>query len=254
MCTPVIAAQLYTVRSFTQTPADIDRSLARIRKMGYTCVELAALGPIGAVELAKLLRENGLACCGSHTPIEAMQNDAQRVIENHKLWGCSLTAVGCHWPKLHNARTWTAFGAVMSKLSRKLQAGGLRLGYHNHSHEFARFDTRNALDVMLEVCGPKIWYELDTYWVAHAGADPVRWIRKLQNRIPAIHLKDMGVDSSRRQFVAAVGQGNLEFPSIIAAAKWARTEFFVVELDPAAPAPFHSLEISLKYLHEMGLT
>ena len=70
----VIAAQLYTVREFTQTPADISKTLKRIRKIGYEAVQLSALGKIDPAELGKMLSSEGLACCATHVSPERLAN------------------------------------------------------------------------------------------------------------------------------------------------------------------------------------
>ena len=80
MSNSVLAAQLYSVREYTKTPADIAKTLARLRKMGYTSVQLSALGRIDPHELAKLLKENGLTCCATHASVDTLRKEPQRVI------------------------------------------------------------------------------------------------------------------------------------------------------------------------------
>ena len=41
-----IAAQLYTVREFTKTEADIAETMKKVRQLGYEAVQCSALGPI----------------------------------------------------------------------------------------------------------------------------------------------------------------------------------------------------------------
>ena len=45
----MIGAQLYTLREYTKTPADIAKTFARVKKMGYNGVQCSALGPIDPV-------------------------------------------------------------------------------------------------------------------------------------------------------------------------------------------------------------
>ena len=51
MPSSVIAAQLYTLRDYTKTPADIAQTLKKVKALGYDAVQLSALGPIDPVEL-----------------------------------------------------------------------------------------------------------------------------------------------------------------------------------------------------------
>ena len=66
-----IAAQLYTLREFTKTPADIASTLKRVRKIGYEAVQCSALGKIDPKELKNILDGEGLTCCATHTPLDA---------------------------------------------------------------------------------------------------------------------------------------------------------------------------------------
>src|SRR5437773_7136165 len=89
-----IGAQLYTLRDYLKTPADIAKTLARVRKLGYEAVQVSGAGPIDPAELAKILKNEGLACGATHIGIDAMEKDPQKVIADHALWGCKYTAVG----------------------------------------------------------------------------------------------------------------------------------------------------------------
>jgi len=255
MTQPVLAAQLYSVREFTKTPADIARTLARIRKMGYTSVQLSALGPIDPKELAKLMKENGLTCCATHTWPEGLRKEAQKIIDDHKTWGCSLAAISWYQPEKQDAQVWLDFAKFCSDMSQKLEAGGLHLGYHNHAHELTKWNGKTSLELMIENTPPAFWFEIDTNLIAKGGGDPVQWIGKVKGRIPAIHLKDLSVRPDGTQKTPAIGEGNVNFPAVIEAAKSAGTQYFIVELDPDPDArdPFVSLEISLENLHQMGL-
>jgi sugar phosphate isomerase/epimerase len=94
--------------------------------------------------------------------------------------------------------------------------------------------------------------EIDTYWITHGGGDPAAWIAKCRGRIPAVHLKDMLIKLDRTQYMAEVGEGNLNWPAILAACKEAGVEHLLVEQDVCYRDPFESLEISLKNLKDMG--
>jgi sugar phosphate isomerase/epimerase len=66
MTHPVLAAQLYTVREFTKTAAELVVSLKKVRAMGYTCVQISAIGPIPDAEVKAMLDEAGLTVCITH--------------------------------------------------------------------------------------------------------------------------------------------------------------------------------------------
>ena len=96
--------------------------------------------------------------------------------------------------------------------------------------------------------------ELDVYWVQAGGADPAFWIAKCAGREPLLHLKDMTMGPGREQRYAEVGEGNLNWLAILAAAKEGGVEWYLVEQDLCYDRdPFESLAISYRNLNAMGL-
>ena len=75
MKTEQIAIQLYTLRDFTQTPADFATTMNRIREIGFHAVELAGTGGLPAAEAAKIVRDAGLQICSSHESPRMIWND-----------------------------------------------------------------------------------------------------------------------------------------------------------------------------------
>lgn len=248
-----IAAQLYTLRDFTKTPADIARTLARVRKIGYTAVQVSGMGPIDSKELAKILQNEGLTCCATHNSVDRMRDHTQCVIDENLLWGCHLSAIGGFFPKDPTRQDWLNFASEYNQIAKKFAGSGLEIGYHNHSHELVRYVDKTALQLLLENLDPSIWFEIDTYWIAHGGGDPTQWIKKVAGRIPAVHLKDMARMNDGQQVMAEVGEGNLNWPGIFAACKSACVKWYIIEQDICQRDPFESLEISLKNVQSWGL-
>src|SRR6185295_12889068 len=181
-----------------------------------------------------------------------MEKEPQKVIADHKLWGCKYTAIGGFFPKEATAQTWVDFANKYNAAAKKFEGSGLAVGYHNHSHEFSHYNGKPAFQILLEHFDPSIWLEIDTYWVTHGGGDPAAWIEKVKGRVHAVHLKDMLIHLDRTQYMAEVGEGNLNWARILPACKAAGVEYLLVEQDICYRDPFESLEISLKNLKEMG--
>jgi sugar phosphate isomerase/epimerase len=249
-----IAAQMYTLRDFTKTPADIASTLKRVKKIGYDAVQLSALGKIDPKELAKILQGEDLICCATHVSLERMRDETAAVIEEHRLWNCKYTAIGGFFPNAPKAADWPKFAKEFSEVAAKFRGSGVRVGYHNHSHELARFDGKVALQTLLDHFSPEIWMEIDTYWIQHGGGDPAAWIAKVTGRIPCVHLKDFAIDSDRNPLMAEVGEGNLNWPAILQACRAAGVEWYIIEQDICQRDPFESLAISLRNARGMGLS
>jgi sugar phosphate isomerase/epimerase len=96
--------------------------------------------------------------------------------------------------------------------------------------------------------------EIDTYWITEGGGDPAQWITDCKGRIPAVHFKDMGINSENKPFMMEVGEGNLNWPAIIKACNGAGVRWHIVEQDTCYRDPFDSLETSLRNLQALGLS
>ena len=255
-----IAAQLYTLRDFLKTPADIATTLKRVRDIGYEAVQVSGMGPIPPKDLRKILDDNGLICCATHKSLDYLRDQIDAAIDEHHILGTTLTAIGGFHPaaEVFNAKTWGDFIETYNKVAAKLKAKGLYTGYHNHSHEFARVSTnrgeKTAWHMLTTGLSADVWIEVDTYWVAHAGADPVQEIDRVAGRIPAVHFKDIGINTKREHYMMEVGEGNLNWGRILPACKAAGVKWYIIEQDTCYRDPFESLKISLENVKSMGLT
>ncbi|MCB0113548.1 MAG: sugar phosphate isomerase/epimerase, partial [Caldilineaceae bacterium] len=251
----ILAAQLYTIRAHTQTAADFAASMQKIRDIGYKSVQVSAIGPIAPAEVKQILDDNGLTVCITHIGFPRLQEDLDAVIEEHHLWQCKHVAVGSMPAEYREGGedAYLRFAAEASAIGEKLHAAGLTFSYHNHSFEFVRFGHRTGLDLIYDESDPRfLQAELDTYWVQHGGADPAAWVRKMTNRMPVVHLKDM-VIRDKQQTMAEVGEGNMNWPAILDACRDANVEWYAVEQDICPGDPFESLAISYRNLRAMGL-
>ncbi|MDO8588731.1 MAG: sugar phosphate isomerase/epimerase [Armatimonadota bacterium] len=249
-----IAAQMYTLREFTQTPADIASTMKKVKAMGYDSVQLSALGPIETAELKRILDGEGLSVCATHTSFQRMRDETDSVIEEHKLLGCRYAAIGGLPAEYRSEGGYSRFAKEASAVAKRLAQGGLVFGYHNHSFELERFGRRTGLDILYSESDAQYFTaEIDTYWVQHGGGDPAEWIRKVSGRIPLLHLKDMTVNAEMQQLMAEVGEGNLNWPAILDAARQSGVVWYIIEQDTCQRDPFESLAISLRNLREMGI-
>ncbi len=72
MTTPVLAAQLYTIRDHTKTTDDFASSMKKIREIGYTAVQVSAIGDISNDDVLRITDDNGLTICNTHISYERL--------------------------------------------------------------------------------------------------------------------------------------------------------------------------------------
>ncbi|MBW7460304.1 sugar phosphate isomerase/epimerase, partial [Paenibacillus sepulcri] len=120
--------------------------------------------------------------------------------------------------------------------------------YHNHKFEFEKFEGKPGLEWLLDASdAAHVGFELDTYWVQAGGADPVKWVRKVEGRMKVVHLKDMAIVDDTQVF-AEIGEGNMDWPAVIEACRETGVEWYVVEQDKCPGDPFESLAVSYRTL------
>jgi sugar phosphate isomerase/epimerase len=254
MASSAIAAQMYTLRDFCKTAADLAQTASKLKAIGYQAVQVSGIGPVPTADIRKILDDAGLTICGTHTNIETVRDSLPSLITELKTLGCETSAVAYMAPDWRTPEGVKEFCAIMERAGAAMRAEGLWLGYHNHSFEFAKIGDKLMLDLMYEyTTRENIWAEVDTHWIQHGGAEPAAWIRRFKGCMPVVHFKDYGIIGDKPVFME-VGEGNLNWPSILDACKYAGVQWHCVEQDNCnGRDPFESLAISLRNLNAMGL-
>ena len=237
-----VALELYTVRD--ETGRDFAGTLRRVAQMGYAGVEFAGYGNLSSQEMSALLAETRLRVAGTHLGLDALQGPQLDASIRYCLdIGCPVIVL----PSLANEwRTREGMQALAPRLNaigRQCQEYGITFAYHNHDFEFTRVDGVYLLDYLLQATDPSlVKIELDVYWAAYAGVDPVSYLQAHADRVALVHLKDMAADRSMTE----VGKGILDMQHICAFAQ-VRGLWGIVEHDhPQIPA-LESASISLEY-------
>ncbi len=251
----VLGAQLYSVREFCKTAEGLAASLKKIKAIGYRTVQVSGIGPIDAKDVARAVKDAGLAVVATHCGWQEFLESLDGLIERHRLWKCRHTAVGTLPGVYYAEGGLEKFVAELVPVAEKLTAAGMDFSYHNHHKELMRLGGKTWLELLYEKVPPThLKAELDTYWIQAGGGDPAWWVRKMAGRQPLLHLKDMTVTTAKEVRFAPVGEGNLNWPAILAAARDSGVEHYVVEQDSSYEAdPFDCLAASYRNLVKMGL-
>jgi sugar phosphate isomerase/epimerase len=243
-----IGAQLYTVRDYTQTVQGFTETIKKVAGIGYKYVQISGIGPIPAQQVADICAAHGVQIVITHTPPPRVKDDTQAVIEEHRIMGANYIGIGA-MPGEYERSTEgiKRFIADFTPAAEQIAQAGMMFMYHNHAFEFEKHDGKRMIEYLMEGL-PKAGFTLDTYWVQYAGAAPVAWIRKLKNRVPCVHFKDMAFVKDQQR-MCEVGEGNLHWPIIFNACNEAGVEYALVEQDECYGAdPFECLRTSFKNL------
>jgi sugar phosphate isomerase/epimerase len=236
-----LSVQLYTLRKDLEQ--DFGGTLVRLAGVGFTQVE-----PFQLVKFADVLRtglrQSGLTAPTTHVGLLSGNQDEI----------CALAVeLGIQTiidPYVDPARWQTE--ADVSQIASELNAAaknaarhGLTVGYHNHHFELeSMINGAHALEVLAAQLAPEVVLEVDTYWAYAGGADVPALLKRLGDRVAALHLKDGdgSLDTSKQ---VAVGSGVPPVSEIIAAAPDALR---VVELDDSETDLFDAVRASREFL------
>lgn len=237
-----IAAQLYTVRKFTGTEADVLQTFRKIKSMGYDSVQISAFGFYEPERIREMLDETGLSVCATHTPFDRITGDTDKVIVEHKLFGCKYVGLG--WMRADDIEGYRALLDKLAPAVAKIADAGLKFVYHNHNHEFRKFDGVRPIDFMLENTDSRFGFLADFYWVQTAGCSPVSFIEKFADRLDVVHFKDKRVPPEGKTDMAEIFEGNMDYEAIYRACLKAGVSYAAVEQDECDGDPFDSLALS----------
>ena len=261
MKTPIVAAQLFSFRDFMKVPADMAKTLKRIKKIGYDYAQVSGVGPIDPADLKKLFDDAGVTPIGAHVGLDKFRADLKGVAAYCHALGIEYVAIP--WLDSKMCKTladWKKLFREFDGFATKLAKEGIHLQYHNHMFEFEQFGVKNGKGgtTLLEMLysGTKVLQsELDFGWVARGGHSPAKWALRMAGRADQVHLKDWSIVNGGEVAWRAIGQGGIDWPEVIKACKKAGTRYFIVEQDscPITNDPFKSFAISLDYLKSIGL-
>jgi sugar phosphate isomerase/epimerase len=159
-----------------------------------------------------------------------------------------------------DAEDYKWMAEVFNKTGEQCQQAGMQFAYHNHNLDFKTFDGETALDQLLHNTDSKlVQLEMDCYWVARAGKDPVDYMKKYAGRIPLLHIKDMkpgltpttDIMKGGDHDFTEVGRGSIDWKRIFSAAPEAGVKHYFVEQDVCDGPPIESARISFEYLKNL---
>jgi sugar phosphate isomerase/epimerase len=247
-----VGAQLYTVRDHLKDATTFASTIDRLKGFGYCAVELIHSETVNDQEIAHICGAAGIAVAAAHIPGEVILSRPGSVAEKLKTVGAKIGVYA--FPRGVDFGSRLEVERLADGLEQSaefLKQEGLTLAYHNHAMEFARVGKERVYDV-IRSRAPGLSFELDAYWVQYGGMNPERLVQNLGNKLVSLHLKDFGVASKHGEvpFMTEVGQGNLDFRTLIAEAERGGCQWFIVEQDITPGDPFDSLELSFKYVRD----
>jgi sugar phosphate isomerase/epimerase len=265
--------QLWTVKE--DMAKDPKATLKALASYGYKQIESCDTGKgifwgMPAADFKKYIDEIGLSMVSSHcnpdfTTHEEKSDEFKKLVDDAALVG--LKYLLNPFPG-ENIKTSDDFKKIAQGLNRQgeiTKAAGLRTGYHNHHFEFLPLADGGIGEELLlnNTDAALVDFELDLYWNIKAGQTPQEWFDKYPNRFKLVHVKDLypaekvaEIDAKEKAtgFWPAgasteLGKGRIDFPTILAGAKKAGVDYFIVEQERFdGSSPLASAKLDADYM------
>jgi len=237
-----LGLQLWSLRQDLET--DVSKGLDAVRALGIPFVESHSTYGLAPTEFRHRLDERGLKAVSAHFPYERLDKDLPGVIAEAKTLGVEYVVLPWLPQERFDAATARDLASHLNAWGVSLRQAGLKLGYHPHGFEFVPVEGGGtAFDVLVRATRAEdVCFELDTFWAAHAGVDPVSLLTRYPDRWKLLHVKDLRKGAylapTRSAPVAdnvAVGQGQIDWKHLLAAAEKAGVEYYFLEDETSAP-------------------
>ncbi len=186
-----VGLQLYSVRA--QLGKDVPGTLAEVQGWGVKYVELAGMYGLSPADFKAQLDAHGLVPLSGHFGFEQWEKDPEAVLSQADALG--LKYVGCAWITHQGAFDEATCRKAIEVFNRAGAAAAkhhMKFFYHTHGYEFQPFGDGTLFDLLVQGTNPKdVKFEMDIFWIAHSGQDPVKLLEKYPKRFELMHLKDM---------------------------------------------------------------
>jgi sugar phosphate isomerase/epimerase len=272
-----IGLQIFSVKNaFASNPR---QTLDRIAQIGYRHIEmpidlsgkdLFGMGEITAVDLKRMTDQAGLNIFATHVLLEG-DEQVQSVIEYNENLGSKDVIIPIAF--FQDEEDVLRFSEKLNQYGELLYQHGMKLHYHNHFHEFQRFNDKYVLDIILENTAPElVGIELDMYWAQRGGVNPTEYLAKIGKRCRFIHQKDLPASIStinifeeientseitiqafqsygKPEYFTEIGEGIMKIETIIQTArKIEEMHYIIVEQDATLKDELESIETSFRNL------
>ncbi len=221
--------QLWSVKTaLEKDPKDVLKQLA---SFGYKQIEsfegkMGMFWGMSAMDFKKYMDELGMKIISSHCDIE---KDFEKKAADAASIGMEYLICPYKGPQ----KSIDDFKKIADEFNQKgeiCKKNGIRFAYHNHDYSFKEQDSQIPEDVMLTNTNPEtVDFEMDIYWVVTAGADPVAYAKKYKNRFRLGHVKDRIKNSTEKDASCTLGEGSIDYPSILINLKKEGMNYFIVE-------------------------
>lgn len=242
-----IGVQVYSVRQ--EAAKDTAAMLKAIAEIGYKGVEFAGYYGHSAEDLRKMMDDNGLVCCGTHTGVNTLLGDEfKKTVEYNKILGNKYLIAPSGLERALETKDGARMTAYLfNELADKAAEHGMLVGYHAHAGDLKKVDDTTPWDRFFSQTKKEVVMQMDTGNCWHGGVDPVEVLKRYPGRATTVHLKTFGGDRE-----TVIGDDKTDWPAVFAACEdTGGTEWYIVEHETGAD-PVKAIKGCFEGLRKLG--
>ncbi|MFQ3246940.1 MAG: sugar phosphate isomerase/epimerase [Arenicella sp.] len=209
-----IAVQLWSVKE--DLAKDFEGTIKALANMGFQGVELA--GEFGEFStnpkaLADFIRSTGMQISGAHIDFDSLSDKRfEATIDFYKTAGVALLLIG-YDARAGDSATIEQTIDDLNRLTKKVEANGIRFGYHNHDFEFRAYKNATFWDHIANATADTMVLQMDVGWVNFAGAEPIDYVRKYPGRTLSTHYKGT-LHPTVKNRLPIIGQDSIDWAAL----------------------------------------
>ncbi len=245
-----IGLELYSVRDAMRR--DPERTLAAVRAIGYTDVELLwSWGNFGRTteQVRAALDREGLRAPSAHISPTVVLVGWERSLAIAQRLGHEYLIVPSF--TLDTARSlddWREWADRFNTAGAAARRAGIWLAFHNESEHMRPIDGTVPYDLFVERTDPAlVRHQLDVGNMVMGGGDPLLYLQRYRERYWSFHLKDVVADHSSD---TELGAGTVDFRRLLAAVPDIERKPCYVEQEGAAD-PLASARRNYEFLRKL---
>lgn len=281
---PIKAMQQFMLGTVLGSETEARKTLALMKAAGYEGIELCGfmirkvpfavkmltkiagmpVGKGGNLNWQALTQEAGLQVVSVHEDLGTVKREPEKVIESAKALGTQYVVItGMYRFDYSDYQAVLGLAKDLNQAGEALGQGGLKLLYHNHNCELRRVAPgKTAYQLLMDETDPAlVGFEFDSYWMAEAGADALRMMQALGDRMKLYHINDRGARVSGAAMTPILksdsmelGDGNMPLEALIAQAKLVGVDAIILESHRnwVDKSPVKSFQRSAEFLNRVG--
>ena len=215
-----------------------------------------------AQQVRAILDENHITAPSVHTDLVTLQKHMGALGDAGHTVGFTYVALPSIPDELRRTLDdYKKMADEFNRIGEQAKRAGLKFAYHNHGYGLHEMEGQIPLRLLLERTDPTlVFFEMDIYWTAAGGADPVELLKTYPGRYHLMHVKDMkekkqfsGDGGDARQWIelfpymTTAGDGVMNLRAIVEQGRASGVQHFFVEQDIVAN-PEVALKRSFEYV------